>query len=274
MAASYPSGCPGGNSAPPPRIRSTGPAKVNADLVGQDPSLGWNNYFSPGDPFFGSAGLVVLLFLAHLPFAMNPHIGNKALALRERRHLRTFLLLAIPIGSILGATVLGGLQARALLGPGLRPDAAIPSLFAELFPPVLAGFLGVAILSAVMSTADGLLVSIAVIFSNDLYRKTFAPWIHAHKSVRGVDRISLNVSRVATVGAAVVAATLAWDPPSSSLFCSGLVWGESCRGRQDRFSLVRFGDAPTGPVLSPPSCQECCFMPHCGFWWAGEIPLG
>ena len=188
---------------------------------------------------------MVLLFLAHLPFAMNPHIGNKALALRERRHLRTFLLLAIPIGSILGATVLGGLQARALLGPGLRPDAAIPSLFAELFPPVLAGFLGVAILSAVMSTADGLLVSIAVIFSNGLYHKTFAPWIHAHKSVRGVDRISLNVSRVATVGAAVVAATLAWDPPSSSLFCSGLVWGESCRGRQDRFSLVRFGDAPT-----------------------------
>ena len=62
---------------------------------------------------------MVLLFLAHLPFAMNPHIGNKALALRERRHLRTFLLLAIPIGSILGATVLGGLQARALLGPGL-----------------------------------------------------------------------------------------------------------------------------------------------------------
>jgi Na+/proline symporter len=199
----------------------TGPGVINQALVRQEPTLGWDNYFAPGDPIFGSLTLVVLMFIAHLPFAMNPHIGKLAFALSEPRHLRTFLMLAIPIGSILGFTVLGGLHARALLGAEIRPDAAIPALMTELFPPVLAGLLGVAILSAIMSTADGLFIAIAVIFSNDLYKRTLAPRIHAHKSPGQIDRIALWISRIATVAVGVVAVVLAWDPPR---FLSVLLW--------------------------------------------------
>lgn len=194
---------------------------LNASLEAQDPTLGWNNYFSPGDPIFGSFLLVMLMFIAHLPFSMNPHIGNKAFALKDSKQLRTFLLLAIPIGSILGFAVLGGLHARALLGPDLRADAAIPALFVELFPPALAGFLGIAILSAIVSTADGLFVSIAVIFSNDLYRKTFARRIHPHKSQQEIDRFALNISRVATIFTVLAAIAIAWNPPQ---FLAVLLW--------------------------------------------------
>jgi len=198
-----------------------GPGVVNEALVRQDPALGWDNYFAPGDPIFGSLTLVVLMFIAHLPFAMNPHIGKLAFSLREPKHLRTFLLLAIPIGSILGFTVLGGLHARAILGPDVRPDAAIPALMTHLFPPALAGLLGVAILSAIMSTADGLFIAIAVIFSNDLYKRTLAPRIHRHKSPEQIDHIALWISRIATVGVGVVAVVLAWNPPK---FLSVLLW--------------------------------------------------
>lgn len=194
---------------------------INDALTRQDPSLTWDNYVSPGDPIFGSIWLVILMFIAHLPFAMNPHIGNKAFALKDSKDLRKFLILAIPIGSILGFTVVGGLHARAIIGPDLRPDAAIPALFVEMFPPVLAGFLGVAILSAIVSTADGLFVSVAVIFSNDLYRKTFSHLIHPHKSQKEIDKISLNISRVATILTVFVAMWLAWDPPQ---FLSVLLW--------------------------------------------------
>ncbi len=198
-----------------------GASAVNDAVAAQDPNLSWDNYFSPGDPIFGSFLLVMLMFIAHLPFSMNPHIGNKAFALKDSKQLRTFLILAIPIGSILGFAVLGGLHARALLGPDLRPDAAIPALFVTLFPPALAGFLGIAILSAIISTADGLFVSIAVIFSNDLYRKTLANKIHPNKTEQQKDHFALQISRVATILTVITAILLAWNPPQ---FLAVLLW--------------------------------------------------
>ncbi len=204
-----------------PGVEGTGPAAINNALVAQDPELGWDNYFISGDPIFGSFGLILLLFIAHLPFAMNPHIGKLAFALKEPKQIRTFLLIAIPMGSILGFTVLGGLHARALVGPEIRPDAAIPVLFAELFPPFLAGMLGVGVLSAIMSTSDGLFIAIAVIFSNDLYKRTLAPMIHKHKSPEQIDHIALNISRVAIVGVGIAAIWLAWNPPK---FLAVLLW--------------------------------------------------
>ena len=206
-------------------FEGTGPSLINDALVKQDPSLGWDNYFREGDVLFGSFWLISLIFIAHIPFAMNPHIGKLAFALNDPKQIRTFLLIAIPVGSILGFTVLGGLHARALFGPEfgdvIRPDQAIPVLFTQLFPPFLAGLLGVGVLSAIMSTSDGLFISIAVIFSNDLYKKTFAPVIHKNKSKEQIEQIALNISRVAIVLVGVVACWLAWNPPQ---FLAVLLW--------------------------------------------------
>lgn len=206
-------------------FEGTGPSLINDALVKQDPSLGWDNYFREGDVLFGSFWLISLIFIAHIPFAMNPHIGKLAFALNDPKQIRTFLLIAIPVGSILGFTVLGGLHARALFGPEfgdvIRPDQAIPVLFTQLFPPFVAGLLGVGVLSAIMSTSDGLFISIAVIFSNDLYKKTFAPVIHKNKSKEQVEQIALNISRVAIVLVGGVACWLAWNPPQ---FLAVLLW--------------------------------------------------
>ncbi|HUU73049.1 MAG TPA: hypothetical protein VMW70_10520 [Burkholderiales bacterium] len=204
-----------------PGVEGTGPAAINQALVAEDPALGWDNYFIAGDTIFGSFGLILLLFIAHLPFAMNPHIGKLAFALKEPKQIRTFLLIAIPMGSILGFTVLGGLHARALVGPGLPPDQVIPVLFTQLFPPFLAGMLGVGVLSAIMSTSDGLFIAIAVIFSNDLYKRTLAPVIHKQKSEQQIDRIALNISRVAIILVGVAAVWLASDRPK---FLAILLW--------------------------------------------------
>ncbi len=204
-----------------PGVEGAGPAAINTALVEQEPRLGWDNYFIPGDPVFANFWLIVLLFVAHLPFAMNPHIGKLAFALRDPKQIRRFMLIAIPIGSILGFTVLGGLHARALVGPDIRPDAAIPILFTELFPPFIAGLLGVGILSAIMSTSDGLFIAIAVIFSNDIYRRSLAPIIHKDKSEQQIDRIALMISRVSIVVVAIAAVSLAWNPPK---FLVILIW--------------------------------------------------
>lgn len=204
-----------------PGIEGTGPVAINSALVAQDPKLGWDNYFIEGDPLFGSFFLVMCIFLAHLPYSMSPHLGKLVFALKEPKQLRTFLLIAIPVGSILGFTVLGGLHARALVGPEIRPDAAIPVLFTQLFPAFVAGMLSVGVLSAIMSTSDGLFIAIAVIFSNDLYKRTLAPLIHKEKTAQQIDRIALVISRVTIVIVGLVAMYLAWSPPK---FLAVLLW--------------------------------------------------
>jgi sodium/proline symporter len=72
-----------------------------------------------------------------------------------------------------------------------------------------------------MSTSDGLFIAIAVIFSNDLYKRTLAPIIHKHKSEQEIDRVALIISRVAIVVVAIAAMALAWHPPK---FLAVLLW--------------------------------------------------
>ena len=198
-----------------------GAVEINRLIQIQDPSLSWDNYFSEGHPIFGSALLIILMVIAHLPFALNPHIGNKIFALRSDKDIKKLIILLVPLGSILGMTVFGGIHARALLGPGIEPDAAIPSLFTSIFPPFIASFLGVAILSAILSTSDGLFVTLSVIFSNDIYRKTLAPIFHKHKSSAEIDKIALWISRIAILVICLVTTLMALNRPK---FLSILLW--------------------------------------------------
>jgi sodium/proline symporter len=68
----------------------------------------------------------------------------------------------------------------------------------------------VGVLSAVMSTADGLVVSSSQIVANDLYRRTIAPRLHSHLSEAALDRRVLMLSRVATVVVLLLAMGMAW----------------------------------------------------------------
>ena len=103
---------------------------------------------------------VLAIIISHLPLGLLPHIGNKLWALQNPSERRRFIALAFTFGLTLGMLGLGGLLARAILGdvltePGMSSNSALALLFMELFPAWLAALLGVGILAAVMSTADG-----------------------------------------------------------------------------------------------------------------------
>jgi sodium/proline symporter len=87
---------------------------------------------------------------------------------------------------------------------------ALSVLFIELFPGWLAALIGIGILAAVMSTADGLVVSSSQIIANDLYRCTFVPRFAADLPEAVVDRRVLIISRFATVGVMLVCTAMAW----------------------------------------------------------------
>jgi SSS family transporter len=155
------------------------------------------------------------IFLAHLTLGMLPHIGNKVWALKEGVGRTRFLLLCLLMGIVLASMIFGGILARAVLGDSLLAEPgganqAIPALFIELFPAWLAAFLGIAILSAIMSTADGLVISTSQVFANDIYRRTLSDMLHPEATELEVDHNVLRISRWSIIVVLIGAAILAW----------------------------------------------------------------
>jgi Na+/proline symporter len=164
-------------------------------------------------PLLNSRWDIFALLAAHVPLGLLPHIGNKLWALDSSRNRRRFVVLAFAFGLLIPTIGAGGILARGVLGDALQggsANQALPMLFIEIFPPWLAALLGMGILAAVMSTADGLVVSTSQIFANDLYRRTFAPRWHGQLSEAEIDRRVLRISRWGTAAGMFGAVSLAW----------------------------------------------------------------
>lgn len=182
-------------------------------LRDQDPRL--LDAFNPANNTTASVWAAITVTVAHIPLGLLPHIGNKLWALKDERSRNRFVIMAFTFGFILPAITLGGMTARVVLGDSLFESAggandALPALFIEIFPTWLAALLGVGILSAVMSTADGLVISTSQVFANDIYRRSIAPRIHADLDQAKLDRNVLLISRWMTAVTVVGAAVLGW----------------------------------------------------------------
>lgn len=177
-----------------------------------DPNL--TMVFNEQYPHFRSWWSALALIIACVPMGCLPHVGNKLWALKDDRQRIRFVLLSAGFAFTLAALGLGGISARVVLGNSLlgtdgNPNQALPLLFIEQFPTWLAAFIGVGILAAVMSTADGLVVSSAQLFANDFYRQTFLKRYGRHLDEEEVDRRVLLLSRWATGGTLVICALIA-----------------------------------------------------------------
>lgn len=161
---------------------------------------------------------IIAVLFAHIPLGLLPHLGNKLWALKQTSQQKSFVKLAFICGLTLGMMSLGGLLARGLLGDdllaaGSTPNASLPMLFIEVFPTWLAALIGVGVLAAIMSTADGLVVSSSQIIANDLYRRSILPrtkYVKTHTEEQ-IDKQVLTISRVSTVIVLILCAALAWS---------------------------------------------------------------
>ncbi|MEQ8661211.1 MAG: sodium:pantothenate symporter, partial [Gammaproteobacteria bacterium] len=181
----------------------------------------------PTHPLFDSWWDLFAIFVAHLPLGLLPHIGNKLWALKDNRDQLRFITVSFLFGILLPAITCGGILARALLGDellaeGSNPNNAIPALFIATLPAWAAALIGAGVLAAVMSTADGLVVSTAQIFANDIFRRTLAPRFMPGRDDADIDRIGLLIGRVATVIVLIASIALAWSTRDKNIAL--LVW--------------------------------------------------
>ena len=183
------------------------------DLQRQDPEL--TTALNTQTPLYHSWWSIFVIAFAHMPLGLLPHLGNKLWALKDQSQRFQFVKLAALFGVTLGMLGLGGLLARVYFGDALyaeggNPNQSLPLLFVEIFPTWLAALIGVGVLSAVMSTADGLVDSSSQIIANDLYRRSLAPKFHAHLSEEALDHRVLMISRYSTVGVLLITMAMAW----------------------------------------------------------------
>ena len=132
------------------------------ELEALDPAL--TARLSPTHPVLDSWWDVFAIFVMHAPLGLLPHTGNKLWALKHNRDQLRFITVAFAFGMTLPCLALGGILARAVLGDallleGASENDAIPALFVATLPTWLAALIGAGVLAAVMSTADGLMVS-------------------------------------------------------------------------------------------------------------------
>ena len=183
------------------------------NLEAQDENL--VGALNPGTPIYHSWWSIAAILFAHIPLGLLPHLGNKLWALKDTGGQMQFVKLAFLFGLTLGMLGLGGLLARAMFGDalymdGMNPNASLPMLFIEIFPTWLAALVGIGVLSAIMSTADGLVVSSSQIIANDLYRRTIVPKTHPDLDEEALDRRVLLISRVSTAAVLVICMSMAW----------------------------------------------------------------
>ncbi|MBT7878467.1 MAG: sodium:solute symporter family protein [Gammaproteobacteria bacterium] len=187
---------------------------VLENLESQNPNL--VTPLNPETPLYHSWWAIFVIVFAHMPLGLLPHLGNKLWALRSDGDRLQFVKLAALFGLTLGMLGLGGLLARAHFGDALyldgsNPNQALPMLFIELFPTWLAALIGVGVLSAVMSTADGLVVSSSQIVANDIYRRTIVPMTKPDLTEDELDQRVLTISRISTVIILLLCMVMAWS---------------------------------------------------------------
>lgn len=187
-----------------------GPAAINQAIPSE---MQWDVHTDASDSTFANWWVILLLPIAHLGFIMQPHLGTKFFALRGTSQVRRFVVTSSLAGIMVSFMFLGGILARANGVESEHPDAILPTLFVDMLPAWLAAMLGVAVLSAIISTSDGLLMSISQIFANDLYRKTWVPWRGHDPKDPVIDRRALLIGRLGILGAGIVAVAAVWTPP-------------------------------------------------------------
>jgi len=152
----------------------------------------------------------------------QPHVVNRLMALRDEKAVRQGKYIGIGWSVIIFCSMLVvGWSAKVIISPTANGEQAMISLAQDVFPPVLAGIVVAATLSAIMSTADSQLLVSASAISYDISSSE--------------NRQSMTLSRITVTAMCLVAMLIAIYAP------------------EDIFSRVLFAwnalGAAFGPVL-------------------------
>lgn len=177
-----------------------------------------SEYFSfPVSINFGWYDLVLFLVLTGSTYIVGPDIYSRLFCARDEKVARSSVLwaalIAIPVAFVI---VLIGMGAKVLF-PEIASEQAFPTVIENLLPIGVSGLVVAALLAAIMSSADTVLLTTSTILSQDIYKRI---------SPDMSERKSLIVSRMGVVIIGVLALVVALELKGviSSLFLAYTVF--------------------------------------------------
>ena len=191
-------------------------------ITAQDPALlswsgagGWNLHNL----------LVVVSYVAiGLGFLGSPQIFVRFISLRDPNEIASGRWVAIAFTFLTDtAAVLLGVVGRCVLVPagsdltqllGHGGEQVLPMLVEEVFPALVVGLYIAAVLAAIMSTIDSLLVVAASSLTRDLYQQTFHPQLTQQRLMR----LSRTVTVALAMAALLIAMAVAVSSPTRTVF--------------------------------------------------------
>ncbi len=145
---------------------------ISSNIMAQDPAL--LDFFSfTNDGIAGWVAVISFLGIG-LPFMGVPQLLVRYMSCRDDNELKKARWVSILVMACFGiGAVTAGIAGRALF-PGLEdPETIFPVLSTAFFPPLITGVLLVIVLSAIMSTADSLLLLASSAVVRDTMQKIF-----------------------------------------------------------------------------------------------------
>lgn len=172
---------------------------IMSNLEAQDPAL--TSMLSFGGGVEGWVAAVSFVAIG-LPFLGVPQLLTRYMSARDEGELKTARAVSVVVLLLFTfGAVTAGVAGRALF-PGLEDSESIfPTLSSQLFPPVVTGVLLVIVLSAIMSTADSLLL----LSSSAIVRDTLQKILGSSKS----DHVLAGYGKIVTILIGVLAVAFA-----------------------------------------------------------------
>jgi sodium/proline symporter len=174
---------------------------------------GYTSLWGAGGPSLSNLLIIVSYLAIGIGFMGAPQVFVRFIAIRDQGQILKGRWVAV-VFTILtdGCAVLAGMLGRALLvGPsgsadfsavlGAGGEQVLPEMVAALFPPIVVGLYIAAVLAAIMSTIDSLLLVASSAVTRDVYQQMWKP------DARPESLASL--SRIVTFGLAIVALCIA-----------------------------------------------------------------
>ena len=141
-------------------------------FTGLSAAIGPEKFAFPVSPAFNTADLLGLLLVVGLTYVVGPDMYSRLFCAKDaataRRATLWTALLLVPLAF---AIAIIGMGAAALF-PGIAPETAFPTVIRDVLPPVIGGIVLAALLCAIMSSADTVLMSASTILAVDVFGRS------------------------------------------------------------------------------------------------------
>ena len=154
--------------------------------------LGW---------YFGPRELAALGIAFSFSIAVSPYEMTRFYSMRDERTVKQAIGVSIGFQALIGLAVLAlGLLTRTIFPTLASEDQASSVMAFEVLPPIIAALLLVAMLSAIMSTVNSVLLVTGAAVSHDIYGRFRR---------LATDREKIRVNRIAILGLSLIPVAVA-----------------------------------------------------------------